>query len=289
MNLLKLLFYFTFLLLVFPLDAQLGIGTTQPHPSAILHIQSSNKGLLLPRLNLSNRMDNTTIPNPANGLLVYNRTAAGSPPNAVLANSFYFRQLNVWQKFSSISEISPLKNSRQFVLASTTPQLFTATQINNLNTNTLYEVPISWAPGEIVVDNPDDIEFQSDNQTLRIKNTGIYRVLSNYSFNAGRAVTTYNSNYTSITFSVMVSKNNGSTWSAVTGAVLPFDNGTSNFIQTIILPRTILRFDANDLVRITVSKPLSSAPNIGEGGTNTGITPKLSGDNTKLWRISRVN
>lgn len=39
---------------------QVGIGTNQPHPSAALDIQSSDKGVLLPRVSL-NSIDDPTI------------------------------------------------------------------------------------------------------------------------------------------------------------------------------------------------------------------------------------
>ena len=45
-----------------------GIGTLTPHPSAILELQSTDKGLLAPRLTTAQRL---AIPAPANGLLVY--------------------------------------------------------------------------------------------------------------------------------------------------------------------------------------------------------------------------
>ncbi|MDX1478384.1 MAG: tail fiber domain-containing protein [Saprospiraceae bacterium] len=45
-----------------------GIGTATPHISAILDIQSNNKGLLVPRLSPADRV---AITSPANGLLVY--------------------------------------------------------------------------------------------------------------------------------------------------------------------------------------------------------------------------
>jgi hypothetical protein len=47
---------------------QLGLNTTSPHPSAVLDISSSNKGLLAPRMTSSER---DLISSPANGLLVY--------------------------------------------------------------------------------------------------------------------------------------------------------------------------------------------------------------------------
>jgi hypothetical protein len=52
--------------------AQTGIGTTTPEASAKLDISSTNKGFLPPRVTLTSISDNTTIPNPATGLLVYN-------------------------------------------------------------------------------------------------------------------------------------------------------------------------------------------------------------------------
>jgi hypothetical protein len=57
------------------LMAQIGIGTATPDPSAILHVQSTNKGVLFPRVNLQSFTDNTTITNPANGLIVFNTSS----------------------------------------------------------------------------------------------------------------------------------------------------------------------------------------------------------------------
>ncbi|MGB0871217.1 MAG: hypothetical protein ACPGSD_16630, partial [Flavobacteriales bacterium] len=50
------------------LRAQIGVGTTSPHESAILEVQSSNKGFLIPRLSIANR---NAIKAPTNGLMIY--------------------------------------------------------------------------------------------------------------------------------------------------------------------------------------------------------------------------
>lgn len=47
----------------------IGVGTTNPHPSAALEIKSTGQGILFPRLNTAQR---NTISNPANGLHVFN-------------------------------------------------------------------------------------------------------------------------------------------------------------------------------------------------------------------------
>jgi hypothetical protein len=54
------------------LQAQtMGIGTTSPHSSSILDLNSTSQGLLLPRLNTAQVL---SINNPAEGLFVYNTT-----------------------------------------------------------------------------------------------------------------------------------------------------------------------------------------------------------------------
>lgn len=57
--------------------AQTGIGTTTPNASAKLDVYSDNKGFLPPRVTLTSATDNTTVPSPAEGLLVYNKGSVG--------------------------------------------------------------------------------------------------------------------------------------------------------------------------------------------------------------------
>ncbi len=61
-----LLSLLTICLLTVPTRAQVGIGTTTPDASAQLEVQSTSKGLLIPRVT-----DATAITSPAKGLLVY--------------------------------------------------------------------------------------------------------------------------------------------------------------------------------------------------------------------------
>ncbi len=70
--------------------AQTGIGTTTPHASAKLDVTSTNKGFLPPRVSLTDAYDQTTIPSPATGLLVYCKGDAG------LAAGYYFWNGTAW-------------------------------------------------------------------------------------------------------------------------------------------------------------------------------------------------
>ena len=52
----------------------IGVGTNNPHPSAILHLDASDKGILVPRINLQDvNLATPVIAPPAHGLMVYNQ------------------------------------------------------------------------------------------------------------------------------------------------------------------------------------------------------------------------
>ncbi len=71
-------------------NAQTGIGTNTPHASAKLDVSATNKGFLPPRVTLTSNTDATTIPSPAEGLLVYNN---GTNPGLV-AGYYYWNGAN---------------------------------------------------------------------------------------------------------------------------------------------------------------------------------------------------
>jgi len=265
--------------------AQVGIGTTTPHPSALLDVSSTNKGILLPRVNLLGKNDITTIPNPANGLLLFNQSANGSDSNAVAANTIYFWQNSMWQKFTTYSEIIALKQTNQFVLRSSAIQAFTNNQVTRLNTNESDEIRVVWDESEIFIANPSDIQLLNNNHTFRINTEGEYRILSNFNFNPARSTTTDNSNFTSVTFVFMKSTDAGSTWNAIAGTTTPYDVGVSNVTQTIILPPTIVHLNVNDRIRVVVVKP-ELAPTYGNGA---GILKNVASDYTKYLRMTRIS
>ena len=64
-----------------------GIGTATPNSSAQLDVSSSDKGILVPRVNLTSLADAVTIPNPATSLLVYNTNTALSGGTGFFYNS----------------------------------------------------------------------------------------------------------------------------------------------------------------------------------------------------------
>lgn len=77
------------------INAQTGIGTTTPSPSAKLEVFSNNQGFLPPRIALTATNAASPVTSPAIGLLVYNTATAGTTPNTV-APGYYFWNGTVW-------------------------------------------------------------------------------------------------------------------------------------------------------------------------------------------------
>lgn len=110
MNHLKSLAIFTGLMLMFslPIFAQVAINDdgTPPAASAMLDINSPNRGFLPPRLTLTaaNLPDPVTAPAP--GLLVYNTQSNGEEPNKVIAG-YYSWSGSRWIPVSPPTGINP--------------------------------------------------------------------------------------------------------------------------------------------------------------------------------------
>jgi hypothetical protein len=63
--------------------------TSLPDGSSLLELNSTNKGLLIPRVTLQSTTDATTISSPAHSLLVYNTATAGSAPTNIIPGYYY--------------------------------------------------------------------------------------------------------------------------------------------------------------------------------------------------------
>ncbi|MDR2809750.1 MAG: hypothetical protein LBB84_04225 [Tannerellaceae bacterium] len=81
--------------------AQVGMGIEKPNAAAMLDINSSNKGILVPRVALnSTTFDLDGLPTQPNGLLIYNTGGA-------LAEGFYFWNGTEWENLLSSAIIAP--------------------------------------------------------------------------------------------------------------------------------------------------------------------------------------
>lgn len=100
---------FIILLLIVSANAvycQVGINTTDPDPSAELHVKSTNKGLIIPRMTTSQRINNIT--SPADGLLVYDTD---------LKMFFFWNSTdNQWQSLNAWKYRSPEEDGTEYDL-----------------------------------------------------------------------------------------------------------------------------------------------------------------------------
>ena len=91
-------------------SAQVGINTTTPHQSSLLDINSTNKGVLIPKVALTSKTDIATITNPAKGLLIVAANNSGSGNTAVYEDRIYIFNGTVWDEM-----IENNKNAKDFL------------------------------------------------------------------------------------------------------------------------------------------------------------------------------
>ncbi|HPN68553.1 MAG TPA: hypothetical protein PLZ32_03515 [Saprospiraceae bacterium] len=86
-----------------------GIGTNNPDTSAMLHVSSSSKGFLMPRMKGIVR---SSMTDPAIGLMVYQTSTEVSPPSS--PGLYYFDSsgpLGAWERLAKASELTGLGNA----------------------------------------------------------------------------------------------------------------------------------------------------------------------------------
>ena len=268
--------------------SQVGIGTVDPHPSAILDINADQledgqkKGVLFPKLDLLGKFDNSTIPTPATGLWIYNKNAANVGEEKVFANSMYFRQPTKWEKYSSLSEIISLKQVSEFVLLSTSQHLFTAAERSTINSHTDV-LSFKWNASEIVVDNPNLLVLDTNEESFTVKKEGYYQFTGMISLKTNATNETgASSGYALIS---VQRSTDGLAWTSIGGGALPFEYGVTDFVQTVSIPVIIEKLDLNTKIRLVISNPETRSTDY---GGSAAILSNVSDDITKSLRISRI-
>lgn len=159
--------------LQFNLHAQVGIGTSNPDPGTILDLYSTNKGLLIPRVQLLSNNDITTVPvtlspnSPEQGTLIYNLSDAGSIPNNVFKDTFYIWNGTQWDNIGRVSDTRTEINNRN-----KTQLLFIG---NPTAVNSNYVTPnySTWTTMNFVTETLD-LEDIHTAGTFTIPTTGLY-------------------------------------------------------------------------------------------------------------------
>jgi hypothetical protein len=126
-------------------NGNVGIGTSSPNTSAILHVSSTNKGVMLPKVSLTGATDNITVPvsSPGDdGMFLYNTASAGTGTNAITPG-YYYWQNSRWTKVQT----SGYSGAVFGVLNPTTPNHLTTSPPSWQYTGSYIDLP----PGKWVV------------------------------------------------------------------------------------------------------------------------------------------
>lgn len=275
---------------------QTGVNTHTPDASAAFEVSSSTRvgGLLLPRVQLLNNVDVTTIPSPAAGVLVYNLGNSGSGNARVEANRVYFWNGTQWVDIAD----------RQLVRRLLLPPVFFAqcegvtsavdilgTNLTNLNNGNGFVVP--FPTSSVLVNNYDNITLNSNN-TFQINIAGSYEISAfiNYSprlnngYNSANTPTEYQNARGSLEFRVQRSTNGGTSWTTVGTSRETWSLLTGNYFRNVTMPAMIIpNLQPNDLLRLVIARP----NNWGGAHGSSGSTPSINvGEGTVVTRNIRI-
>ncbi|MCJ7935836.1 MAG: hypothetical protein MUW56_19965 [Chryseobacterium sp.] len=115
------------------ISAQIGIGTPNPDHSAMLQIDSKDKGVLLPSIALASVTDSTTVQSPADGLIVWNNGNGG-----LTETGFYYWYASKWNKLSTAAGSVNKDDSTEWNTSGTNAGNYGSTNTNlSLGTKTM--------------------------------------------------------------------------------------------------------------------------------------------------------
>lgn len=133
--------------------SQIGIGTTIPNESAILDVESIDKGLLIPRVDLDDVSTAAPINTPATGLLVYNQGGDET-------DGFYYWNGTSWIPFTTGQSTALFSAENGLAQVGTKVELGGALTKNTTITNNGNHLDVS-GDGELQISD-------AENPTLRI-------------------------------------------------------------------------------------------------------------------------
>lgn len=118
-------------------NAQVGIGTPTPNASAMLDITATNKGVLIPRVELTDASTPLSGTTHENSLLVYNTATAGEAVEGKeVTPGFYYWFNGSWERITSQTDLENIIGETNQELENIINLLQTAYPSNNLDDST---------------------------------------------------------------------------------------------------------------------------------------------------------
>lgn len=281
------------LLMTFSFAQNVGIGTDTPAPSALLDVDVSSraandkKGILMPRVALSNITDIISVANPAVGLLVYNTTNSTTDP-AITANTYYFWNGVRWVDLATSETIRSRIFPQMFITGNTGNQAIDKTAFN---AGTPQVVTFSsTATGAMNVNVGNRVSLANNN--FRILSGGYYEIAGYVGYNPWVPTTcitaaTEGTCIAALDFIVQKSTDNGANWVQIAKSSTMWGVGTGDRNRSVIVAPFTILLGQNDLVRAVVAK--GSASNHGTTGNNLNIESGTGLQYSRLLRLQKLN
>lgn len=311
------LFWIASLLMMLPFSGQgfaqsVGVFTKTPDASAALDVDVSalpangKKGILLPRVQLTGKNDQTTIPSPAVGLVVYNLQDNGTGDNQVEHDMFYFWDGTKWLDMTNIDiVIRELLPQVFFILQGDTQNVASKTKHPSLSFGD--EVPLTYSEkSEVVKDGityiVDNITLNTGNNvrlndaedTFEILNAGEYEISGIVGYNpniwknVGALITC-----TNLEFIIQrKSAQTGWTWKNIARSVSAWGNNTVLNSRHMVISPMVVKFEKGDKIRAVVKQTKGDKPG-GDHGTApewvANINPAGGSNTSKVIKIQKLS
>lgn len=151
------------------LSAQIGINTVAPNTASVLHVQSTNQGILIPRIKLVSTDNPSPLTLPIEeGTIVFNDGVSGVGDNRVF-KGFYFWKNSSWNSMLDKSADTDYK-AIKFVNKTTSTQNFNGATGNGKEIDVF---------GDLIFNDDDSVYEKISDQQLRFKQQGKYIVTLN--------------------------------------------------------------------------------------------------------------
>jgi len=292
------------------LAQSVGVFTKTPDTSAALDVDVSalpangKKGILLPRVQLTDKRDRTTIPSPAVGLVVYNLQDSGSGDDQVERDMFYFWDGEKWLDMTNIDiVIRELLPQVFFILQGDTQNV--ASKKNRPSLSFDEEVPLTYDEKTVddegnVIDNitlntGNNVRLNDNEDTFEILNAGDYEISGIIGYNPN-IWDNFSALQTSTNLEFIIQRRSSQTgwgWKNIARCVSAWGNNTVLNSRHMVISPMVVRFEKGDKIRAVVKRTMGHKPGDDRKGKDpdwiANINPAGGSNTSKVIKIQKLS